>query len=158
MKIISWIKKTYRRLRKPQHPAIEVHIAGWTPNPGNAVKIGGRDVLANKIMFEWQVGQPPVAEVRILPRMVDVELMELMEGMGVKILHELPLILCEDNLIASEALYGFCSWLTTRPEVVTVSEKHEAGHIADLVERFCKANGLTEPRDGWAENLVHPEG
>jgi len=60
-------------------------------------------------------------------------------------------------LSASEAIWGFVGWLSSRSEVVTLSAKHEVPPVVDLVVEFCKANNLPEPRDGWAENLVHPE-
>jgi hypothetical protein len=62
-----------------------------------------------------------------------------------------------DKLSASEALYGFGGWLTTRSQPVTISAKHEAAIVADLVNQFCEANNLPDPRDGWSESLVHPE-
>ena len=63
----------------------------------------------------------------------------------------------ESKMNASEALYGFMGWLTSRDEAVTFSGTHDAGIAADLVDRFVKANNLTEPRDGWQENLTHPK-
>lgn len=63
-----------------------------------------------------------------------------------------------DKLIASEALYGFTGWLTTREKPITISARHDAGIMSELVGEFCKENKLSEPRDGWAENLIHPSG
>ena len=63
-----------------------------------------------------------------------------------------------DKLTASEALFGFCGWLTTRREQTTMSSKDDAAHIADLVKEFCDENKLEEPRDGWDKNLIHPSG
>ena len=53
------------------------------------------------------------------------------------------------QLSASEALYGFCAWLTTRKAVTTMSCKHDSAPIAELVDAFCKENNLANPRDGW---------
>ena len=61
------------------------------------------------------------------------------------------------ELLPSEALFGFASWLTTRDEKVVASAKHDAGQMADLVKEFCKANNLPEPREGWAKRFVFPE-
>lgn len=58
---------------------------------------------------------------------------------------------------ASEALFGFVGWLTTRETSVTFSQKHDASIAAELVNEFCKANHLAEPNDGWEKKLVHPE-
>ena len=63
-----------------------------------------------------------------------------------------------DKLIASEALYGFCGWLSTRKEITVVSSHHDAAPIAELVRIFCEENKLTEPREGWDKNLIHPSG
>lgn len=59
-------------------------------------------------------------------------------------------------LLASEALYGFAGWLTSRDEMTVMSATDDAAPIAQLVDRFCKANKLAEPRNGWSRRLVHP--
>ncbi len=62
-----------------------------------------------------------------------------------------------DQLLASEALYGFAAWLTSRDVPVTLSGHHEAGIAAELVNEFCKANNLPEPRENWTDFLAFPE-
>lgn len=64
----------------------------------------------------------------------------------------------KDKLIASEALFGFCGWLTSREEVTRMSAKDECGSIACLVQEFCDENQLKDPRDGWENNLTHSSG
>ena len=59
-------------------------------------------------------------------------------------------------LSASEALYGFAGWLTSRTEPVTFSATHDAGKAVELVAEFCKVNQLPEPREDWANELAHP--
>jgi hypothetical protein len=54
-----------------------------------------------------------------------------------------------NELSASEALYGFCGWLTSRREVTCMSERHDAACIAELIKRFCEVNRLSEPRTAW---------
>ena len=61
-----------------------------------------------------------------------------------------------DKLSASEALFGFMGWLTSLETPVTFSGRHEASTAAQLVDEFCKANNLAEPREFWHLNLVHP--
>ncbi len=61
------------------------------------------------------------------------------------------------EMLASEALYGFVGWLTSREEPVTFSEKHDAAPAADLVAQFCITNKLREPRENWTKNLTHPK-
>lgn len=63
-----------------------------------------------------------------------------------------------DKMIASEAVYGFSAWLTTRGSPVTIGAKHDASEVAQLVGEFCKENDLQDPRDGWENNLIHPSG
>jgi len=60
-------------------------------------------------------------------------------------------------LSASEALFGFGGWLTSRDKAVTLSRSHEAGIMARLIDVFCKTNELEEPRNHWEENLTHPK-
>ncbi len=61
-------------------------------------------------------------------------------------------------LTASEALYGFCGWLTTRNIPITMSAKHTTcGEVAKLIDKFCETNDLDDPRDYWEENLINPE-
>jgi hypothetical protein len=62
----------------------------------------------------------------------------------------------KDKLTASEAVYGFCGWITTRSVAVTAGDTHDCAAWANLVKEFCEANDLNEPADGWHENLVHP--
>ena len=62
-----------------------------------------------------------------------------------------------DKLSASEALYGFCGWITSRKERVVASETDEAGVWAELVNEFCKANDLSDPKEEWVKNLIHPK-
>lgn len=62
-----------------------------------------------------------------------------------------------DKLTASEALFGFVGWLTSRDEVSVFSARHEASLAAQLVNEFCKVNNLATLRDHWHENLVHPK-
>ncbi len=61
------------------------------------------------------------------------------------------------ELTASEAIYGFCGWLTTRKTKTIMSASNNAAVIADLVKVFCNVNNLSNPRDGWEKNLTHPE-
>ena len=62
------------------------------------------------------------------------------------------------KLTASEAVYGFCGWLTTRKEQTIMSAKDNCVLICDLIKQFCEENKLGKPRDGWNNNLIHPKG
>lgn len=52
---------------------------------------------------------------------------------------------------ASEALYAFMGWLTTRKQIAVFSSNHDAALAAELVKEFCDANKLPEPRDNWTD-------
>ncbi len=63
----------------------------------------------------------------------------------------------EDNrLTASEAIYGFCGWLTLRAEKTVMSAIDDCAPIVDLIKQFCDENKLEEPREHWVKNLTHP--
>ena len=57
---------------------------------------------------------------------------------------------------ASEALYGFCGWLTTQKEPLTLGGDHDCAAVADAITKFCETNNLPETREGWEKNLTHP--
>ena len=60
------------------------------------------------------------------------------------------------ELSASEALFGFIGWLTTRDKSVTLSAHHNAGIAVNLVSHFCKVNNLIEPKEHWEEQFIMP--
>ncbi len=59
---------------------------------------------------------------------------------------------------ASEALFGFAGWLTSRDEEVTASSRHDAAVWAELVGEFIQHNDLPPVRhDVWPDNMkAHP--
>ena len=57
------------------------------------------------------------------------------------------------NISPSEALYGFCGWLTSRDE----ETMNDPSAIADLVEAYCDANNLAPPRDLWHHFIITPD-
>ena len=63
----------------------------------------------------------------------------------------------KNELSGSEALFGFCGWLTSRKAKTVMSSKDECGCIADLIQTFCDKNNLTEPREKWEDRLTHPK-
>lgn len=62
----------------------------------------------------------------------------------------------KNEMSATEALYGFCGWLTSQDEKTIMSATDDAAVISDLVQQFCKTNNLTDPRDDWVEKLIIP--
>ena len=62
-----------------------------------------------------------------------------------------------NELSGSEAVYGFCAWLTTQKDRTIMSGKHDCSNIADKIKLFCETNNLTDPKDHWEKNLIHPK-
>lgn len=60
------------------------------------------------------------------------------------------------EMTGSEAIFGFCGWLTTRENKTVMSAKHDAAKIAQLIEEFCEINNLSEARNNWTDLLIHP--
>tara|TARA_R110000851_G_scaffold268071_2_gene420674 strand:+ start:6144 stop:6449 length:306 start_codon:yes stop_codon:yes gene_type:complete len=54
-----------------------------------------------------------------------------------------------DRMLASEAVVSFVAWLTTRPEVTTMSAAHDSAGPANLVRDWLAVNELREPRDDF---------
>jgi len=61
------------------------------------------------------------------------------------------------KLSPSEAVFGFAAWLTTRKKPITLSAKHNAAEVAQLVGKFCDTNNLEDPKDHWEKSLKHPD-
>ena len=61
-----------------------------------------------------------------------------------------------NELSGSEAIYGFCAWLSGRDKIVRLGSKENCAPIANLIEEFCKVNKLSEPINHWEKNLTHP--
>lgn len=60
----------------------------------------------------------------------------------------------KESLTPSGALYGFTSWLTTREEPITLSSKHDAAPIVDLLSKFIDKQNLDELDDDWVNDLI----
>lgn len=58
------------------------------------------------------------------------------------------------ELSGSEALYGFCGWLSTRKKKTILSSKSDCGLVIDLIDQFCKVQKLSSPRYGWDKRLI----
>ena len=61
----------------------------------------------------------------------------------------------DDTLNATEALYAFCGWLTTRKEPLTMSSATEATSAVECISQFLGCYNLTDVRDGWENTLVN---
>lgn len=63
----------------------------------------------------------------------------------------------KEKLNSSEAVYGFAGWLTSRSEKTVMSSSDNAAPIAELVDKFCKANNLPDVSENWPSALIHPD-
>lgn len=65
----------------------------------------------------------------------------------------------DDKLSASEAITGFCAWLSQRKQSLTFrKEKKNSREITELIQRFGRENELAAPRSDWADKLKIPRG
>ena len=65
--------------------------------------------------------------------------------------------LLDEKLNPSEAIMGFCAWLTSRYVVVPMSAKHDSGKVVDLVTDFIKINDLPDIRNNYTDYLEFPK-
>ena len=63
----------------------------------------------------------------------------------------------EFPLQGQEILYGFCGWLTTRPQRTVMSCRDECSVIVDLIAEFSKVNELAGCRYKWERHLIRPK-
>jgi hypothetical protein len=62
------------------------------------------------------------------------------------------------TLNATEALFGFMGWLTSRKKRSgPFSGSQGASEAVDLITAFMKANNLDPVREGWNKVLKHPD-
>ena len=61
------------------------------------------------------------------------------------------------EMTGSEAIFGFCAWLSGRKEKTIMSSKSNMAPIADSIKEFCETNKLIDPRDNWTDYLTHPK-
>ena len=61
------------------------------------------------------------------------------------------------ELTATEALNSFIGWLTCRDEVVKIGASEDCAVWAELIDKFSRANNLSEPRSIWPGNTNIPD-
>ena len=62
------------------------------------------------------------------------------------------------RITATDALFGFGAYLTTRKKEVTFSYKHNAADMVDLISEFLDANNLPDVSKAYPDNFVMPKG
>ena len=59
----------------------------------------------------------------------------------------------KEEISAVEALFGFCGWLTTRPKIIKMGKTENCAPVADLIDKYSKANKLKPPRENFSDYL-----
>ena len=63
----------------------------------------------------------------------------------------------DQDILPSEAVFGFISWLTTRPGTLKIGEKHSCSELLDLICDWCDVNYLIPPREkNYPNNIAFP--
>lgn len=58
------------------------------------------------------------------------------------------------QISASEALYAFTGWLTTRDRAIMMSAHHNVGAVAEIVAVFLKMQGIPAPGNNWSHTFL----
>jgi len=61
------------------------------------------------------------------------------------------------TLTASESIYAFNAWLTTRNAKVKLGAKYDCVPIITLIDEFCKVNNLQKPRENYQDYFIMPK-
>ena len=62
-----------------------------------------------------------------------------------------------DKLTGSEAVFGFCAWLTGRKKEIKMGSSNDCAEIVSLITTFCNTNKLIKPRENYTDYLTMPE-
>lgn len=62
----------------------------------------------------------------------------------------------QDKLSASEALFAFVAQLTTQKHVTKLGSSENCAPVCDALSEFIDRNNLSDPREGWEDNVVRP--
>lgn len=60
-------------------------------------------------------------------------------------------------LTGSEAVFGFCAWLTTRKEKTIMGGSEDVVPVLELIQMFCEENKLPNPRENYTDFLAMPK-
>ena len=61
-----------------------------------------------------------------------------------------------EKLTATEAIYGFCAWLTTRKGKTVLGSNSDCAPVGERIKEFCEVNHLGDARDNYTEYLTFP--
>ena len=62
-----------------------------------------------------------------------------------------------EEITASEALFAFVGWLTSRKEKTVMSASDDAARPGELVSSFCLENKLKDPRENYTDFYTLPK-
>lgn len=62
-----------------------------------------------------------------------------------------------ERVTASEAVYGFSAWLTTREKAITIGALHESTTLIELAKKWIDENNLPEVTLNYPDNIKHPQ-
>jgi hypothetical protein len=63
----------------------------------------------------------------------------------------------EHPMSPTDALFGFCAWLTTREETTVMGGNMECGHVPQLLEAFMEANQLPDVSGDFPDSFAMPK-
>lgn len=58
------------------------------------------------------------------------------------------------QISASEALYSFIGWLTTRDRAIMMSAHHNSAAVAEILAIFLQVQGIPAPADNWQHKFI----
>ncbi|MHA1702050.1 MAG: hypothetical protein ACTSWK_07270 [Promethearchaeota archaeon] len=61
-----------------------------------------------------------------------------------------------NTLTATEAIFAFCAWLTTRKETIKIGSNIHIGPVVDAINQFMETNNLPDPRGNYTDYFVMP--
>lgn len=62
-----------------------------------------------------------------------------------------------NTLTATDALFGFSGWLTSREEVISMGSSEDCAPVIEVISAFLDANNLPYPSDNYPDNFVCPD-
>jgi hypothetical protein len=103
------------------------------------------------VLADWKDKKKTLLNIDIGPR--NIQINEAGEVQSARTLFESD----DQDILPSEAVFGFISWLTTRPGTLKIGEKHSCSELLDLICDWCDVNYLIPPREkNYPNNIAFP--
>ena len=122
-----------------------------------------REALQEYLAYLGQEEPQAVNPISACRQLLDADLGDEVSGVFgngcqlIKFIKRKKLMMEKDDvkeLSASEAIYSFAGWLTSRKERTVMSATDDAAPIAELVDQFCKSQELQEPSAAWSKRRM----